>query len=473
MKTTALAAALAVALTWTGAASATGAPTLERMILQADQGDAAAMLAAGKRLLAENQSARGVLYLEQAARSGVMPQAAYASTALGQYYERLGGPIAGQAAIDNYRQAAVMGDVSAQTRLGAMLLDRAVLSAPGSTEQSQAQSQARLLLDHAARVGNSSEAAYLLGNALIEGKGLARNSAEAAPYIEIAARGRYPGASYLAGVQALDSGDAARARKALTDAADAGSGQAMMALARAYESGQVLQPDLREAERWSAKAVAANAEGAASLHGVIRQRRAAVSPRPNPSPASTAPATPATSLQYVTPVASGTPAPVSGGNPEVEALRRQVEDLTRLLAGGQAMAQLQEAPRASVAPPPPPPVEAKQTQNQRGLDAHARGDYAEASKLFARAAKSGDMDAMNNLGMLYLQGLGVAQDVQRALDLFRSAAELGHVTAAHNVGYVYENGIGVRQDLARSRVWYKHSAVLRQRSSEMGSYAGL
>ena len=59
-------------------------------------------------------------------------------------------------------------------------------------------------------------------------------------------------------------------------------------------------------------------------------------------------------------------------------------------------------------------------------------DYAEAVKWFRKAADQGLALGQNNLGVMYLNGLGVSQDYAEAAKLFRKAADQGYADAQHN-----------------------------------------
>src|SRR5690606_25431486 len=52
----------------------------------------------------------------------------------------------------------------------------------------------------------------------------------------------------------------------------------------------------------------------------------------------------------------------------------------------------------------------KLSQNERGLAEHSEGNFVQAARHFTRGVRAGDADAMNNLGMLLLQGQGVEMD---------------------------------------------------------------
>ncbi len=119
-------------------------------------------------------------------------------------------------------------------------------------------------------------------------------------------------------------------------------------------------------------------------------------------------------------------------------------------------------------------------KNVEGLAAYKAGDFRRASRNWEESANAGNMEAMNNLGMMHLQGKLGAPDVTRAINHFRAAADRGHATAANNLGYIYEHGMGVGRDLSRARVWYARAAELglpaaRQNLTNIGGHivAGL
>jgi uncharacterized protein len=103
---------------------------------------------------------------------------------------------------------------------------------------------------------------------------------------------------------------------------------------------------------------------------------------------------------------------------------------------------------------------------------------------------------MNNLGVLYQNGLGVRRDVQEALRLYREAANLGEARAMINlaaanenvpspeygealiwlrkaaemgerdamfgIGVYYERGLGVQRNYGEALNWYRRAAALGQ-----------
>ena len=126
------------------------------------------------------------------------------------------------------------------------------------------------------------------------------------------------------------------------------------------------------------------------------------------------------------------------------------------------------------------PAQIASARNAEGLNAYKSGDFRRASRAWEEAASAGNLEAMNNLGMLHLQGKLGARDMTRAVNHFRAAADRGHAIAANNLGYIYEHGIGVGRDLSRARVWYARAAELglpsaRQNLNNIGGHmvAGL
>jgi len=61
-----------------------------------------------------------------------------------------------------------------------------------------------------------------------------------------------------------------------------------------------------------------------------------------------------------------------------------------------------------------------------GMAAYDRKDYATALEKFLSAAEQGNAAAQSNLGVLYLEGQGVARDYTRAHMWFHIAAVSGH-----------------------------------------------
>jgi TPR repeat protein len=93
-----------------------------------------------------------------------------------------------------------------------------------------------------------------------------------------------------------------------------------------------------------------------------------------------------------------------------------------------------------------------------GIAAYQRGDFAAALRLFQPLAEQGDASAQSNLGVMYEQGRGVAQNYREAMRLFRLAAMQGDASAQSNLGVMYYTGQGIAQDFREAMRWYRLGA---------------
>lgn len=64
-------------------------------------------------------------------------------------------------------------------------------------------------------------------------------------------------------------------------------------------------------------------------------------------------------------------------------------------------------------------------------------DFAKAQKWFARGIEGGDAGSQHGMAVLYLHGLGVVQNTQKAFDLFKAAAEQSYAPAQIQVGAMH------------------------------------
>jgi len=76
-----------------------------------------------------------------------------------------------------------------------------------------------------------------------------------------------------------------------------------------------------------------------------------------------------------------------------------------------------------------------------------------------KAAEQGNADAQSNLGVMYANGKGVAQDDQEAVKWYRKAAEQGYARAQFNLGHMYDQGMGVTQDYIEAHKWVNLAAA--------------
>lgn len=88
------------------------------------------------------------------------------------------------------------------------------------------------------------------------------------------------------------------------------------------------------------------------------------------------------------------------------------------------------------------------------------GRFAEAKDLLWPAARSGNAEAEELIGVMYALGLGVDQDYTRAFEWYLRSAMKGHPGAQSGVGWYYEVGLGMPgPDLVRAYMWYVLSAI--------------
>jgi hypothetical protein len=86
------------------------------------------------------------------------------------------------------------------------------------------------------------------------------------------------------------------------------------------------------------------------------------------------------------------------------------------------------------------------------------GDWATALKELRPLAERGDATAQQELGILYMNGLGVPRDAARAVQLFRLVAKQGDAEGEALLGSMYETGQGVQKDDHEATRWYRLAA---------------
>lgn len=92
-------------------------------------------------------------------------------------------------------------------------------------------------------------------------------------------------------------------------------------------------------------------------------------------------------------------------------------------------------------------------ENRQGDICRAERDFEQALLHYRRAAAESDPTALNNLGEMYRQGLGVEHDYRIAAACFLSAAEQGYAPAQRNIGNIFKYGRSVPQDLDLAQEW--------------------
>lgn len=93
---------------------------------------------------------------------------------------------------------------------------------------------------------------------------------------------------------------------------------------------------------------------------------------------------------------------------------------------------------------------AKETRNRALSLAHDE-NYIEALKMFERAYELGDLNAINDIGVIY-ERMGMYQE---AFENYRNAACYNIPVAWNNIGCLYRNGYGVKQNYAKAIEYYE------------------
>jgi TPR repeat protein len=94
-----------------------------------------------------------------------------------------------------------------------------------------------------------------------------------------------------------------------------------------------------------------------------------------------------------------------------------------------------------------------------GVAAYKRGDYATAYQEFRPLAEQGDAKTQFNLGIMYANGVGVAENDIEAVKWYHKAAEQGYADAQASLGFMFDNGEGVPVNDAQAVKWYRKAAV--------------
>lgn len=88
-------------------------------------------------------------------------------------------------------------------------------------------------------------------------------------------------------------------------------------------------------------------------------------------------------------------------------------------------------------------------------------DYEKAASLFRRAFAHGALfagDAANMMGLMHLEGNGVAKDRRAAFEWMKRAAEYDSVVGMNHLAVMYESGIGTPADEGKAEYWCRRAA---------------
>lgn len=97
---------------------------------------------------------------------------------------------------------------------------------------------------------------------------------------------------------------------------------------------------------------------------------------------------------------------------------------------------------------------------RRGIELYKQENYSSALPYLQRAAKAGSLPALDFLGSMYANGLGVKQDAQIAINLYKKAIAKDYAPCFVSMGALYENGTGVAKNPETAYSYYKKAADL-------------
>ena len=95
---------------------------------------------------------------------------------------------------------------------------------------------------------------------------------------------------------------------------------------------------------------------------------------------------------------------------------------------------------------------------ERGIELVEQKDYEKALKAFELGAKTGDLNAMTALGIMYITGVGVIQNDVKGFKYVQDAANKSHPKAQYTLGAIYYLGAGVNIDFKKAFSWISLSA---------------
>ena len=95
---------------------------------------------------------------------------------------------------------------------------------------------------------------------------------------------------------------------------------------------------------------------------------------------------------------------------------------------------------------------------EEGMEAYRDKDYSKARELWLPMAEGGHTFAMNNVGMMYKNGLGLRKNFKKAVKMFRQSADQGFSLAQYNLAGMYQSGKGVKKNRKKAVFWMLKAA---------------
>ncbi|MCB0510146.1 MAG: SEL1-like repeat protein [Bacteroidetes bacterium] len=99
-----------------------------------------------------------------------------------------------------------------------------------------------------------------------------------------------------------------------------------------------------------------------------------------------------------------------------------------------------------------------QAQGYLGASYFDNKDYENAIKWWQMAANQGHALSQYYLARMYIQGIGIPKDDNKAFDLYLLAAKQNYAEAQNIIGFLYDNGHGVKQNEKEAFHWFQKAA---------------
>jgi TPR repeat protein len=104
------------------------------------------------------------------------------------------------------------------------------------------------------------------------------------------------------------------------------------------------------------------------------------------------------------------------------------------------------------------PLHASAQSFDDAIAAYQRKDYKKALSIFEELGAQGHVEAQQNAGHMYVNGLGTPRNYAKAMAWYRRAAEQGYAVSQYDLGLMYEKGEGVSPDPETALMWFRKSA---------------
>jgi uncharacterized protein len=92
---------------------------------------------------------------------------------------------------------------------------------------------------------------------------------------------------------------------------------------------------------------------------------------------------------------------------------------------------------------------------KEGLQLFDQKRYVEARPMLESSCGDGSASSCTRLGILYVQGWGVAQDYRKARTLYEKACDAGDMLGCGHLGFLYQDGQGVTKDYGQARTLFQ------------------